>query len=214
MSPAAIHAATSKPAVWTDCRLCACRLIYNRRVGNHVDDLLKTGLCAECQTRPEARRFGVVVQPGAGYQPTPASGPPQPPQGWTGAVLPRSAPTPPAGPRAFNGAEKALIKACIKNYMPAAQLLDVLNTRLVADIGEKAVLFTMEALWEEAKGAIDPSEGRDWAGLRKVIAQARRSGLLATITTQIVDDVSTVFQLSAAQRTHLRDVIRGAQEER
>lgn len=183
--------AAAPAATWTDCRLCGSRLVHNRRVGNRTDDPQKSGLCAECQDRPEAKRFGAT-----GPGPAPATT------------------RPPAGPRGFNAAEKALIKACIKSFMPAKQLLEILNDRLVADQGEKAVPFTMEQLWTEAKGAIDPSQGSDWAGLRKIVAAARRTGLLASITQELVDDFATVFQLSAAQRTHLRDVIRHAQEAR
>lgn len=180
---------------WTDCRLCGSRLIYDRERFNRKDNL-KIGLCAECQGRPEAARFGVVQPAGAT-----AAGPARP-------VMP------PPGPRAFNGAEKALIRACVKNYMPAAQLLDILNQRLVADVGAVAVPFTMEQLWEEAKGVLELSHSQDWTGLRQVIAKARKSGLLATITPQLIDDFCVVFQLSAAQRMQLHDVVKNAQEGR
>lgn len=192
----AVGVARMPSAAWSDCRLCGCKLVVGTEKYPSGDDLTR-GLCRDCISRPEAARFG-PRPPGPG--PTPV------------AAAPR--PVAPAGPRAFNVAEKALIRTCIKNYMPAAQLLEILNTRLVADVGEKAVPFTMDQLWEESKGLIEPSQGGDWAGLRKVIAQARKAGLLATITPQLIDDFSTVFQLSAAQRMHLRDVIKSAQEGR
>lgn len=99
--------------------------------------------------------------------------------------------------------------------MPAAQLLDILNTRLVADVGAAAVPFTTEQLQVEVGKATELSaRDGDWASLRKVIGRARQSGLLATVTLQTVDDFAIVFSLSPAQHMRLRDVIRNAQEER
>ena len=56
--------------------------------------------------------------------------------------------------------------------------------------------------------------GGDWGGLRKLLGQARHSGLLASITLQMVDDFSIVFRLSPAQHMRLRDVVKNAQEDR
>lgn len=129
------------------------------------------------------------------------------------AKRPGPHPVPPA-PRAFNQAERALI-AKVHAYMPSAQLLDILNTRLVADVGAAAVPFTPAQLQAEVEKLVasSASEG-DWASLRKLLARARQSGLLATITLQVVDDFSVVFSLTPAQHMRLRDVIRNAQEDR
>lgn len=183
----------------TDCRLCGCRLMFAKTIVPGLTDDCQRGLCRDCQTRPEAGRFGkptVTVT-------TRTVGPPPP----------RSAPSTPPVPRGFSPAEKSLIRS-IHGYMPAAQLLDILNTRLVADVGAGAVPFTMEQLHAEVQHLIDPSQAIDWAGLRDILTRARRCGLLAEITPQLVDDFATVFQLSPAQLTHVRDVIRNAQEER
>lgn len=101
------------------------------------------------------------------------------------------------------------------SYMSAAQLLDILNTRLVADLGAGAVKFTFAQLQDEVAKHVEASAGEgDWVSLRKVLALARTSGLLATITPQMVDDFSVIWQLSPAQHMKLRDVIRSAQEGR
>jgi hypothetical protein len=183
---------------YTDCRVCGSRLFYNRRRGDHVDDPA-AGVCAECHDRPEARHL--LAKKGNG-----ASAP----------TIRASAPSPPIElkkPRAFNAAEKSLIRN-VHSYMPAVQLLDVLNTRLVADLGLAAVPFTLEQLQAEVQQLIDPANAGDWAGLRDILVRARRCGLLGEITERIIDDFAVVFALSAAQHMHLRDVIRSAKEER
>lgn len=174
-------AATSSPGRWSDCRLCASRLDASRRVGERRDDVV-IGLCAECQTRPEAARFGKPLR----------------------AV--------PPGPAPFTAAERALIKAT-HSYMPTAQLLGILNDRLAGD-GRGAAPHTLEQLHAELRGLLQPGAVQDWAGLRQLLGQARRAGVLAAVTGQIVDDFAVVFQLSPAQHTALRDVIRAAQEDR
>jgi len=165
-------------APWTDCRLCGSRLVPGRAAGGRTDDQAR-GLCAECQGRPEARRFG----------------------------------TAPSGPRAFTAADKALIKS-VHGYMPAAQLLQILNDRLVADQGAAAPRYTLEQLRADVTTLVDPTAGTDWTGLRSLLAAARRSGLLATLTLQTLEDFGVVFQLTPAQLTHLKDVVRHAQEDR
>lgn len=184
MSPVrSVDAAAIAAGGWPDCRLCGSRLQPGRWVGDHQDDR-RVGLCAECQTRPEARRFG-----------------------RTGAPGPAAA----TAPAPFTAADRALIRAT-HGYMPAAQLLAILNDRLAAD-GRGARPHTLEQLRAEVQGLIDPSAGRDWAGLRQVLAAARRAGVLAAITPQVLDDFAGVFQLSPAQHTALRDVLRAAQDQ-
>lgn len=148
-------------------------------------DSLATRLCRDCGRRPEARNLG------------PAS---------------RSLP-PPTTPRAFGAADKALIRS-VHGYMPAAQLLGVLNARLVAD-DEHAKPFTLEQLQTEVHALAKeiPSGGNDWASLRKTLASARAAGLLATITEQAVQDFCVVFSLTPAQAVRLKDILAGATDE-
>lgn len=178
-------------AVYTDCRLCGSRLFYNREHVGRRDDM-NHGVCAECQGRPEARRF---------MGPTPA------PIARTSAAPPAK----PRVPRAFNAAERALIKSL--RQLPAEQLLDILNGRAAAEPNH--VPFTRTQLVEELEKHLEAAAaGGEWASLRKLVGQARRSGLLVTVTLQVVDDFAVVFGLSPAQHMRLRDVIRNAQEGR
>ena len=120
----------------------------------------------------------------------------------------------PKAPRAFTQAEKSMI-ARLHQHMPTAQLLDILNARLAIDAGAAAVPFTVAQLQAEvdAIAATAASDG-DWASLRKLLATARRSGLLRSITAQVIDDFAVIWKLSPAQHMHVRDVIRNAQEDR
>lgn len=175
------------------CRLCECKL--------GARDNPETLVCAECADRPEAQRLG----------PPPAAG------------------TVPKGAREFTPADQSLIRA-VGGYMPVSKLLTILNTRLSADLGPDAARYTLEQLGMEleAQGvaaklsarssgdgaAREGAEGRgtDWAAMRRLIAQARRSGVLAQISEQTIDDFAVVYSLSAAQVLHLKEVILKSQE--
>ena len=190
VSGAPLRVAPASSAAWPDCRLCGCKLIAGTAAHPTGDDTAR-GLCRDCVTRPEARRFGVA------------------PPGQRPAIV--AAPSAPKAPRAFNAAEKALIKSL--RQLPAEQLLDILNGRASAETGH--VPFTRTQLVDELEKHLETAAaGGEWASLRKLLAQARRSGLLATVTLQMVDDFSVVFSLSPAQHMRLRDVIWNAQEER
>lgn len=115
-------------------------------------------------------------------------------------------------PRAFTPAEKSLI-AKVHGYMPAQQLLDLLNERLAADLGPDEPQHTMEQLYDElGDAAAVPAGGHDWSSLRKLLAKARRDGVLEAVTRQVIDDFAVVFSLSAAQVLHLQDVLLRAKE--
>lgn len=118
------------------------------------------------------------------------------------------------GPRPFTAADRALIRR-VHGYMPAAQLLEVLNERLHADLGPDEAPYTMEQLHAEiGELAGDaPEGGHDWASLRKLLAKARRDGVLDGITRQLIDDFAVVFSLSAAQVLRLQDVLLRAKED-
>lgn len=184
MSGAAVSPAT---AAVPRCTLCSCKIFLG------TGDDLARGLCRDCKARPEAPRG-----PGNGHKPAAV------------APGPRALVVPPQ-PRAFNAAEKALVRSL--HQLPAAQLLDILNGRAAAEPNH--VPFTLAQLQAELETLLERTAAADdWSSLRQLIARARRSGLLATITLQLVDDFSVVFRLSPAQHMRLRDVIRNAQEER
>lgn len=162
------------------CRLCRCRL----EVGG-ADDHTRE-LCGSCKGRPEVRRLG---QPSAAALTT------------QGVTLDRSA-------RAFTAAEKALIGK-VHGYMPAPQLLAILNERLLCDLGPDATPYTMEQLFAEIGGASAgvPAGGHDWASLRKVLSRARSAGVLGAITESVINDFAVVFSLNQKQLLVLKDIV-------
>ncbi len=114
--------------------------------------------------------------------------------------------------RAFTPGEKALIRK-VHGYMPALQLLAVLNERLLCDAGPDAVRYTIEQLYAEIGAAdVTPAVGHDWASLRRLVAKARREGVLAAVTAQVIEDFAAVFSLSSGQVLRLQDVLLRAKE--
>lgn len=114
--------------------------------------------------------------------------------------------------RSFTAAEKGLIRK-VHGFMPAKQLLDILNERLVSDLGPDAVPYTMGQLYGEigdASGA--PAGGHDWPSLRKLLAKAERDGVLNAIDEQTIDDFAVVFSLNSKQVMVLKDIILQAKE--
>ena len=93
-------------------------------------------------------------------------------------------------------------------------ILDVLNERLVADLGSGASPYTMEQLHAELRVVAAPTAAAgDWAGLRKLIAHARDNGMLARVDAQLIDDFSVIYQLSPAQVLRLKDVLLSAKDD-
>lgn len=171
------------------CRLCGCRLDAEE------DDDLTHEICSSCQSRPEARHLGISLSP-------------SPLRVVSNAPRAKSA-------REFTAAEKGLIRK-VHGYMPAQQLLSILNERLVCDLGPDAMPYTMEQLYAEigdAAGAVVPAGGHDWASLRKLLAKARRAGVLDAITEQVINDFAVVFSLNQKQVLTLKDIILQAKEE-
>jgi hypothetical protein len=170
-------------AAWTRCRLCHARL--NADAG---DDFVR-GTCTSCGRRPEAAKLPVGLNGR-----TPASGAPARPVA-----------------RAFTDADRSLIRA-MHGYLPPAELLRILNERLVADLGSTAPLYTPEQLHRailEAAGTTARDD--DWTSLRRLLAQARASRLLEALTPAVLEDFAVVFSLTPGQATHLKDVVQGAQ---
>lgn len=113
--------------------------------------------------------------------------------------------------RPFTIAEKSLIRN-MHHVLPPADLLRILNDRLVADVGPDVPLWTLEQLHTAIATQQQVEQANDWTNLRDILRTARSCGVLAQITPQVLDDFSVVYQLSPAQRMHLIDVIRSAKE--
>lgn len=173
------------------CRLCACTL------DPAEDDDLELRVCGSCKDRPEARRLAIGL----------AARKPRRPH------LVRGAGGPPA--REFTPAECSLIHT-VHAYMPAQTLLDLLNERLVCDLGPDAQRYTHEQLQAQIDKIATPTAlaggTHDWASLRKLLAQARRSGVLEQVTEQVIDDFAVVFSLNPKQVLTLKDVLLQQQE--
>lgn len=109
--------------------------------------------------------------------------------------------------RPFTPADKSLI-ARVHGYMPALQLLKVLNERLCADLGEDAPPYTAEQLHTEIHTLQRPSTpASGWANVRTRLAEARREGVLQRVSEQTIDDFAVVFSLTAKQVLHMKDVL-------
>jgi len=180
----AVHPLNLTPAATgtVRCRYCEARLDASR------GDFVNRRVCAQCRQHPSSR------------EPTPA-----PPIGARVATL-SSIATGSRQARAFTTPEKSLIRK-VHGFLHAQQLLDLLNDRLVADLGPAVVKYTMEQLQAELVDQVDTTQTSDWAGLRKTLALARRAGLLDTITPQILDDFTVVYQLSAPQAMRLKEIL-------
>jgi hypothetical protein len=120
----------------------------------------------------------------------------------------------PAGARGFTEADKSLIRKT-HGLIPLQQLLGILNDRLRGDLGPNAKPFTAEELHAEigkvARPA--PAAANDWAGLRKLLAQAKKAGTLALITDEVITDFAVVFQLTPNQVIRLKDVLLSHEED-
>jgi hypothetical protein len=119
-----------------------------------------------------------------------------------------------AATRSFTEAEKSLIRKT-HGYIPAQQLLGILNERLKADLGPNATPYTAEQLHAEiakVAGAM-PATGNGWAALRKLLAHARTTGTLDLITEQIIADFAVVFLLTPNQVIRLKDVLLSREED-
>jgi hypothetical protein len=107
----------------------------------------------------------------------------------------------------FSSADKALIRR-VHGYMSHSQLLGVLNERLRCDRGPAVTLFTVEQLKAEidcVTGAVPHQD--DWGSLRRILAKARRDGVLEQITETIIHDFAIVYALTHRQLITLKDVL-------
>ncbi|MFC6282206.1 MULTISPECIES: hypothetical protein [Polaromonas] len=152
-------------------------------------DNLTNEICSACEDRPEAKRLS-HKRPAAGAGAAPA--------------------------RDITPAEKALIRK-LHGFMPAQQLLGILNERLYCDLGPDAAPYTMEQLYAEiGEGAVTAPAGgiQDWAGMRKLLNQAKKSGVLAAINEQVINDFAVVYSLNQKQILGLKDILLHETEEK
>lgn len=174
------------------CRLCSGDL------SEAEDDDFEHNLCCSCKERPEARRLGL------GLTPPPPRRPHVPSKASATAA------------REFTAAEQSLIGR-VHAFMPAAQLLDLLNERLICDLGPDAARYTADQLQRQiakiAPGRTATSS-HDWASLRKLLTQARKSGTLARVSEQVINDFAVVFSLNPKQVMVLKDTLLASQETR
>jgi hypothetical protein len=176
-----------------------CRLGEGKLDAGEEDDFA-LGVCASCKARPEARRLGTVLSIA-------------PSRRLRAAVDQAASLESPKGAREFTQAERSLIGK-VHGYMPAQQLLDILNERLVCDLGPDARRYPMEQLRAEIGevcGAVAGSA--DWPNLRKLIAQARRDGVLQLVDEQVIRDFAVVYSLNAKQELVLRDIVLQARKD-
>ena len=117
-------------------------------------------------------------------------------------------PLKPQAERAFTEAERSLIRK-IHGYMPRLQLLGILNDRLRSDLGPDVRPYGIEQLHAEIAGLPGAKPGGDigWAGLRKLLAQAKRAGILDQISVQVIKDFAVVFSLSPKHLMRLKDIL-------
>ena len=165
--------------VLSKCRLCGCQL--NAGEGDDITN----EICGGCEDRPEARRLIRTARrrAAAGSAATPA--------------------------RDITPAERALIKK-LHGFMPAQQLLGILNERLACDLGPDAAPYTIDQVYAEIgeHAVAAPAGGaQDWAGMRKLLTMARKSGVLAAINEQVINDFAVVYSLNPKQVLGLKDIL-------
>ncbi len=121
---------------------------------------------------------------------------------------------PAAKPRDFTAADKALIRR-VHAYMNPLQLLGILNTRLTCDLGVSADLYTIDQLRTEIASVSSavPAAGNDWGSLRKLLAKARRDGVLNGITEQTLNDFAVVYSINQKQLLTIKDTVLLAMED-
>ncbi|MDL5034370.1 hypothetical protein QRD43_20880 [Pelomonas sp. APW6] len=202
------HAATRPAAL----RCHACRVLLRRSDGDDVD----AGFCGGCKgTEAAAELAQSMLPPASSTGTTPFSQMVQSAsRSGLGATVDGRVVSPLSSPRQFTSADLSLIKK-VGRFMPQPQLLKILNDRLRIDAGDSAASFTPEQLQQELarQGAVNAGGGRDWTSLRKRLAIARREGVLATITEQVINDFAIVYQLNAKQVLELKDIVLPASRE-
>src|SRR3546814_19420416 len=98
--------------------------------------------------------------------------------------------------------------------MPHAQLLAILNERLMCDLGPDAAQYTLDQLSAQIGDPIQaaPAGGHDWGSLRKMLGKASRDGLLDLIYEQVINDFVVVYSLNAKKVFNLKDIFLKSKE--
>uniref|UniRef100_UPI003BEEDDBE hypothetical protein n=1 Tax=Burkholderia arboris TaxID=488730 RepID=UPI003BEEDDBE len=109
-------------------------------------------------------------------------------------------------PGLFSDAEMVLIRR-IHGVLPPAQLLDLLNARRVADRGAHAPALRLDQLLRTIATLAQPPAESGWSALRKLVEQARVSGVLDAVNAQVIDDFAIVYSLNARQVVTLKDIL-------
>jgi hypothetical protein len=117
-------------------------------------------------------------------------------------------PRKPQSARGLTEADKSLIRK-IQGYLPPMQLLGILNDRLRSDLGPDAQPYTADQLYSEIAAMPGSKLASDhgWAGLRKLLAQAKRAGTLDQMNAQVINDFAVVFSLSPKHLMRLKDIL-------
>ena len=167
-----------------------CRLCQSMLRAEEGDDLV-VQVCSFCAATPNGRRL------------------------QKNSVISGNAALPAAqSDREFTDAEKSLIQRMHK-FTSASELLGILNERLSFDQGATDVHYSLEQLSAEISRLTVPApvNVRDWVGMRKLINQARRDGVLGQINEQVINDFAVVFSLNTRQVLALKDVLLDQDEE-
>jgi hypothetical protein len=171
---------TSSAQLRSKCRFCTGVLDPGQQ------DDMNNKICSSCSKQPEGKRFMALASKSA-----PAAG---------GISKPKII------SREFTIADRAMIKK-LHGFMPAQQLLDLLNERLAADLGEDVLLYTMQQLYAEIGEKSAAPAATDWPSLRKLLAGAKKAGTLQLVNEQLIDDFAVVFSLNARQALSLKDIL-------
>jgi hypothetical protein len=177
---------TPSPNVKLKCRVC--RSMLRSEEG---DDLV-IQVCAFCESTPDGKRLRAPSATAKGPTTSPAA----------------------QATREFTPAEKSMIQK-MHRFTSASELLGILNERLSFDLGSAAVPYRLEQVNREINELAVPApvSGRDWVGMRKLINQARRDGVLPLINEQVINDFAVVFSLNTRQVLALKDVLLQQNEE-
>lgn len=178
---------SSQPqALASPARHLRCQLCANAMSSKDGDDL-ELGACARCvATRPakvEELRRRADSKAGA----TAGSG------------------------QEFNEAEKALITR-LGGLTPLPKLLQLINDRRQAD-KPGSPLFTIQQLQDEHDRITSRPTDSGWVVMRRLLRDARETGVLQKVTAEVIDDFAIVYQLTRGQVLHLKDVLLGDGED-
>lgn len=111
----------------------------------------------------------------------------------------------------FNEAEKALITR-LGGLSPLPKLLQLINDRRQADRPGCAPV-TLQQLQDEHERITGRPKDSGWVVMRRLLQDARKTGVLQKVTAEVIDDFAIVYQLTRGQVLHLKDVLLGDGEE-